>query len=218
MKVTYRYHPEDKAAPDATPSLPLAIHQPTEVAHAGSTLWAAFVQGDESAYAQLYKCYFHELYNYGVKLCQQPDLVKDCIHDLFIDLWKSRKKPPRVVAIRPYLYKALRNIIMKVQTRKPMFQAVDLAYHAEQEPSSEATMIIHQASQEQQQRLQAALSTLTQRQREVIFLRFYSQLSYDEVASVLKISTKATYKLMGRAIALLRQKMIPLMLLASYLF
>ena len=212
MKVTHRHSP---AKPKAS-LLRSSEDRPTEALPAGPALWTAFVQGDESAYAQLYKCYFYELYNYGVKLCQQPDLVKDAIHDLFIDLWKARKKPPRVVAIRPYLFKALCNIILKAH-RKPLFQVVDLVHHAEQEPSSEATMILHQACQEQQQRLQAALNALTQRQREVVFLRFYSQLSYDEVASVLKISTKATYKLMGRAIELLRQKMIPLVLLATLL-
>ena len=183
----------------------------------GTALWTAFVQGDDSAYAQLYKQYFHELYDYGVKLCQQPDLVKDCIHDLFIDLWKSRKKKSRVVAIRPYLFKALRNIILKERTRSPMFLSVELVHCIEQTPSPEATLIQHQASQERQQRLHQALTLLTQRQREVIFLKFYSQLSYDEIASVMSISTKASYKLMSRAIALLRQMIVPLTLMAIYL-
>ena len=196
---TMTAHPPVPAA--SPPSLP------------GAAWWAAFVQGDELAYAQLYKCYFSELYNYGVKLCRQPDFVKDCIHDLFIDLWKQRKKPPRVTTIKPYLLKALRNIILKAQVRKSRWQAVSASYTFEIEPSAEAIMIDRQISQEQQQQLYEALNTLTQRQREAVFLKFYSQLSYEEVANVLGISTKATYKLMARAIALLREQMVPLALL-----
>ena len=208
MKVTYR----DQTTYISSPRR--SDHRSKEAAPTGPALWTAFVQGDESAYAQLYKHYFHELYDYGVKLCQQPDLVKDCIHDLFIDLWKSRKKKSRVVAIRPYLFKALRNIILKAKTRTPSFLPIELAHYTEQVPSLEVTLIHHQASQKQQQRLHEALTLLTQRQREVIFLKFYSQLSYNEIASVMRISTKATYKLMSRAIALLRQKIVPLTLMA----
>lgn len=214
MKVVYQHH---SAAVEKVQSAQVPDKAAKGVPTEGAALWTAFVQGDESAYAQLYKHYFHELYDYGVKLCQQPDLVKDCIHDLFIDLWKSRRKKSRVVAIRPYLFKALRNVILKAKTRTSLFLSVELAHRTEQAPSPEATLIHHQASQEQQQRLHEALTLLTQRQREVIFLKFYSQLSYDEVASVMSISTKATYKLMSRAITLLRQKIVPLTLMAIFL-
>ena len=176
-----------------------------------------FLSGNESAYAQLYEQYFPELYNYGVKLCGQPDFAKDCIHDLFIDLWKQRKKRVQVTAVKSYLFKALRNIIMKAQKRQTRFRSVDLAYCFELEPSSEAVMIGQQTDQAQQQRLYEALETLTQRQREAVFLKFYSQLAYDEVASVLGISTKATYKLTARAIDLLRKKMIPMVWLGTSL-
>lgn len=211
MKVTSRHNAAREPQAQVLPHQ--AAHQPQAEIQSDHALWFAFMQGDESAYAQLYKRNFYELYNYGVKLCSQPDFVKDCIHDLFIDLWKQRKRPRRITTIKPYLLKALRNIIFKEQRRQPRFQPVDLAYNFEIESSSETIMINQQASQQQQQRLYEALSTLTQRQREAVFLRFYSQLSYEEVADVLGISTKATYKLMARAIEILRQKMLPLSLL-----
>ncbi len=56
-----------------------------------------------------------------------------------------------------------------------------------------------------QQRLQAALDKLTARQREAIFLRFYEGLSYEEVAAVLKITVKATYKIMARSLTALKE-------------
>jgi RNA polymerase sigma factor (sigma-70 family) len=55
------------------------------------------------------------------------------------------------------------------------------------------------------QRLEQAIKTLTGRQREAIFLRFYEGLSYEEVAEVMGISVKATYKIMSRALLQLKQ-------------
>ena len=69
---------------------------------------------------------------------------------------------------------------------------------------------------EQQINLNKALENLTQRQKEAIFLKFYESMSYEEIAGVLNISTKATYKLVARAISELRivyqQKVITLLI------
>jgi RNA polymerase sigma factor (sigma-70 family) len=52
--------------------------------------------------------------------------------------------------------------------------------------------------------LNKAVKKLTERQKEAIFFLFYENLSYEEVAHILTISTKATYKLVARALGDLR--------------
>ncbi|WP_277480391.1 RNA polymerase sigma factor [Catalinimonas alkaloidigena] len=157
------------------------------------------------------------MYNYGMKLCNQHDLVKDSIHDLFINLWKYRSKPSRIRAIKPYQYKALRNIILKAQAQNSPSVAVEAAYHFSFDTSVETKFILRETQDGQRDKLQNALNLLTQKQREVIFLKFFDQLSYEAVAHVLGISTKATYKLVARAIAFLREKMILITALFSLL-
>lgn len=56
--------------------------------------------------------------------------------------------------------------------------------------------------------LQHALTSLTSRQLEAVFLRFYEGFSYEEVASMLNISVKATYKIIARALAHLKDNML----------
>ena len=180
-------------------------------------LWDSFTKGDESAFDLLYQISFRSLYNYGMKLCNQHDLVKDSIHDLFIDLWKYRTKPSRVHAIKAYQYKALRNIILKAQAQNSNSVAVEAAYHFSFDTSAETKYILQETQDGQSDGLKNALNSLTQKQREVIFLKFYDQLSYEDVAHVLGISTKATYKLVARAIAFLRKKMIVITAVISLL-
>lgn len=46
---------------------------------------------------------------------------------------------------------------------------------------------------------------MTTRQREVIHLRFFEELPYDEIAEIMGLSTKDTYKLYYRALESLRK-------------
>jgi DNA-directed RNA polymerase specialized sigma24 family protein len=62
-------------------------------------------------------------------------------------------------------------------------------------------------AEEQQQQLHvltSAMRRLTPRQKEAVFFRFYENMSYEEIAGILNISVKATYKLVARAIIMLR--------------
>jgi RNA polymerase sigma factor (sigma-70 family) len=65
-------------------------------------------------------------------------------------------------------------------------------------------MISAERLYEQQINLKSALETLTARQKEAIYFKYYENLSYRQIAAVLNITTKATYKLVSRAISELR--------------
>lgn len=71
-------------------------------------LWEAFKSGSKEAYAEIYEKNIHPLLNYGLKISSDNALVEDSIHDLFIDLWKSREKLSSTSSVRFYLFKALR--------------------------------------------------------------------------------------------------------------
>jgi RNA polymerase sigma factor (sigma-70 family) len=72
------------------------------------------------------------------------------------------------------------------------------------ESSIENSMILQQASLEQQNQLNRAISKLSIRQREAVYLKFYEHITYEELASVLDIDLKSAYKLIGKAIDSLR--------------
>ena len=74
--------------------------------------------------------------------------------------------------------------------------------------SAEINIIERETELVVQQSLQNAINELTPRQREAIFLRFYEGLSYEEVAEVLNISVKATYKIMARSLASLKDRLL----------
>ena len=82
--------------------------------------------------------------------------------------------------------------------------------------SVESDFVDKEVRSVQTQKILAALNQLTPRQKEVIYLRYFEELDYEEIAVIMKITVKATYKLMARGLEALRQVMevsIPSLLL-----
>ena len=169
-------------------------------------LWEEFQSGSEKAYADIYKTHAAALYNYGLKLVSDPSLVKDCIQDLFIEIWDARQNLGVVRSIRSYLYKSIRRKILAEKAKvKPLVPSSDNYQPFEIAYSTERILHDHQIKEAQLDELRKALNKLTTSQREIIFLKYYDRLSYEEVADIMGISRKAAYKKIGRALHTLRQ-------------
>ena len=170
--------------------------------------WQAFVQGDREAFGVLYQLYFKQLYNYGNKFSRDNKLVEDAIQDLFIKLWTNKANLNQPISVKNYLFKALRSNIFRKLAQNAKFTADDdLAenYDFDISLSAETLLIASETEQIQIKNLQNSLENLTQRQKEAIFLRFNENLGYEEIANLMDISVKATYKLVYRALEVLRE-------------
>lgn len=179
------------------------------VATEDAGLWQAFKEGDREAFRSLYFFYFSHLYEYGMRLVNNADRVKDGIHDLFVKLWNNRANLSQVIAVRPYLLVALRTTLYNRLERD---NRITLTGEAENLPfdlvfSVESAYIQKETHSVQAQQLIAALNQLTPRQKEVLYLRYFEELPYEEIAALMSITVKATYKLSARGLDALRDLM-----------
>jgi len=173
-------------------------------------LWRAFLKGDQKAYAEIYRIYFSILYEYGVRLCKNADLVKDCIQDLFVKLWINRENLHATNTVSLYLYAALRGTILNKLDQKDRrvkrevcafkINSFDVNY-----TTIEDSLISLDQQAERNRQVLKALNSLTSRQKECVFLRFYAGLEYTEIADIMEISVKASYKIVGRALEVMRK-------------
>lgn len=161
---------------------------------------------DPAAYAQWYKTYFEKLYNYGRKFTADTGLIEDCIQEVFLDIWKKKEKLSEIDSLNSYLFASFRYILLK-KLKAVRHIAVAEPFAEEPDFYIEQKIIAGETDKAMQQKIQAAINTLTPRQREAIFLRFYEGLSYEEVAAVLDITTKATYKIMARSLLHLKEQL-----------
>lgn len=181
--------------------------------------WHNFIAGDNNAYLELYKENIDKLYSYGIKFTKDTDMVKDCIHDLFIDLNKYRLNLRKDVNVSAYLYSSLRRKIFSCIPKNNVLREMP---HLEQslfavEWNAEINMVHTEEWRLLLSRLNMELKNLSSRQQEVLFLKFHSELSYEEVAEIMKISVSTCRTLVYRAIKQLRVKMEGVSTIALYL-
>ena len=158
--------------------------------------------GDRLAYEQFYKDYFRIFYNYGRKFTSDTLLIEDSIQEVFLDIWRKRGRLSTVASPHAYFLTSFRyTLVRKIEQAAKTIQTNDFdeSFSFMLEPA--------EYCREDGKKLQTALRFLTSRQKEAVFLRFYEELPYEEVAAVMNITVKACYKIIARSLASLKENL-----------
>lgn len=170
-------------------------------------IWLSFKQGNEDSFKELMELYYPSLLSYGLRFQKDRELVKDCIQDLFLELWKSRKTLSDVLAPKSYLLVSLRRKLLKEVGRIRWFREAPEVledYNFEVQFAIETYLINTEIQHEDLKKLKKSISQLTKRQREAIYLRFYQELGYDEIAETLGINKHSAVNLVYEAIRFIK--------------
>jgi RNA polymerase sigma factor (sigma-70 family) len=163
--------------------------------------WHSFKQGDKQAYAVLYQRYFEVLYRASLRITADRELIKDCIHDLFITIWKNKDTLSQPDSVKAYLLSAIQRKLKRQTTRlRPHQNDIEKVKTLPVSNCREDQLIDDQTELEQKYVVDKALNSLTKREREAICLKFYSNLSYKEVAEVMSIRVDSIYNLISKGI------------------
>ncbi|PKK37231.1 hypothetical protein BWI96_07750 [Siphonobacter sp. SORGH_AS_0500] len=165
--------------------------------------WDEFRAGDEQAFQLLFNTYRRRLYNYGRKFSPDELAIEDAIQDLFVKLWLNRTSIKETPSVKNYLYKAFRRTLFrKLEYATPLldFFESEVDYTFQIELGHDVTMIQAEHQQKLKENLEKALEKMSPRQREIIHLKYYEGLEYEEIAEILGISSSSTYKLLYKAL------------------
>jgi RNA polymerase sigma factor (sigma-70 family) len=169
-----------------------------------ATLWEHFKQGDEGAYALIYRRYFFDLYQYGKKISDDQDLIKDCIQDLFVKLWHNRENLNQTTSVKYYLFTSLKHKILDV------LKSAAIRYRAA-EDLLELDMADENANDEvyddQREDMLRALNTLSRHQQKLLHLKFNKQRTNQEIAAELGITIQSVYNAVFKALRSLRKQL-----------
>lgn len=171
-----------------------------------SNLWINFTQGDRKAFTTIYSNYVESLYEYGMRILNDEDQVKDCIHDLFTKLWLNHKTIGHTDNIRFYLIGAIRNTIFSYKSREDRIQKEEFVNPDDfvLDFNAESDQIKKEESLVQSQKIREALNQLTGRQKEIIYLKYFEEMDYEKISEVMNLSVKGAYKLSARALEALK--------------
>jgi RNA polymerase sigma-70 factor (ECF subfamily) len=177
--------------------------------------WESLKHGDTNALKALYAYYADALYQYGMVLCGDHDRVKDCIHDLFLSIWDSRRNMTIPSSGKAYLIVSLRRRIFDKKSKMESLTTGidDPAEIRLTESDHETVWIANENSEEQNQKLSSALDRLSHRQREIIHMKYYQQLEYEEIGQVMGLNYQSARNLVTRALIALRKEMLAIVII-----
>lgn len=170
-------------------------------------IWSHFREGNDLAFYLLYDQYADDLYKYGIRFSKDKEFIKDCIHDLFFDLYKYRNKLSATDSIKFYLFRSLRRIIHKEQVKLIPFVFDKMFIPSAEDPvfSHEDYLISVEIENENHKALNEACKRLTNRQREGLSLKFEHDHTYPQIGEIMGISTQSARTLIYRALKELRK-------------
>jgi len=165
-----------------------------------SDLWSRLKEGDRSALDAIYYGHIKALMNYGRQFVLDSTTIDDCIQDLFLHIWLKRSSLSDVTSIRFYLIKSLKRRIIRTEKKVKSFVQVSEFFpdvnvlHFSQDTSNDETI----------SNLKFCIQDLSALQREIIYLKYYNGLSFDEIGEILELTKKQLYNATAKAMAKLR--------------
>ena len=168
--------------------------------------WSLFLQGDKHAFSEIFLACHDDLFRYGMKLARDPELTSDCIQNLFLKLWKNRSNLKPVQDIKPYLFKSLRHHIIDIleleRQTLPIDQDIEELFIVEY--NAEDFMISGQVEKETHEKIVQLLNQLTPRQRHAIYLRYFEDMEFENIAQIMEMHVQSVRNLISRGLQLMR--------------
>jgi len=179
-------------------------------------IWKLFKSGNNLAFEYIYQVYFDKLYNYGHQFTRDHALVEDALQELFLDLKRRSKYLSETDNILLYLYTAFRRKVIRFRDRSNKFEEFIPEKSFKIKSSIEAAIIEAELQQEYSRKLNLALEKLSEKHREIIYLFYYENFSYQEIKEIQGFEdVKSARNLLYKAINALKTaiKYLPLLLL-----
>ena len=170
-------------------------------------LWLRFLKGDDQVLSLIYLQYSNLLFDYGCRFTADRNLVKDCIQEVFCTLIRTRKNLSETDNIRLYLLKSLKRRILRDLKDSSTHTVLvnDKEYPFDLLLTNNIDDQMNELDDEKRQLLSEAMLSLTDRQKEAIYLRFNRGLEYEEISFLLNLNYQSSRALIHRAIGKLRE-------------
>jgi len=156
---------------------------------------------DRVQFEHIFQSHYEAIRNYIYYKSGSIDEAEDIAQETFLKIWEKRETiiPPTV---KPLLYTIAGNIFLNHWQHRNVEIQFALQYGNEVSPSSPEYDL---EMKEFDEKLQNALSALTEKNRTVFLMNRIDRMTYQDIANSLDISVKAVEKRMNKALTFLRK-------------
>ncbi|KIC93455.1 RNA polymerase sigma-70 factor [Flavihumibacter solisilvae] len=163
----------------------------------------------------VFKTHFKNLHAYAFTMVKDESTAEEMVQNVFCKLWEKREKLDIRNSATAYLYRAVYNECLNHLKHRKV-KAAYVAY-ASTRPASDNNPASGKIQlNELESRLNAAINELPEQCRTIFQMSRFQELRYQEIADSLGLSIKTVENQMGKALRVLREKLVeylPLLLL-----
>ena len=166
---------------------------------------------DEDAFVILIQQFYESLYKYAIKFTKNTDNSKDIVNSFFVHVWEKRYLFRLAEHNEKYIITSFKHFLIRHQHTERQKEKNRYSFFSLTEQNElpyETYWLANQHQNELKQQLQKAISTLPARQKQLVQLKFYEQLSYEEIAERTSLEVRTIYNKLHEAIKHLRQSAI----------
>ena len=162
---------------------------------------------DDNAFEELFKAHFGALHSYASVMLYHDSYAEEIVQNVFVRIWEKRDLLDVQISVKAYLYKCVHNDCLnyiKHKKIKTKYQDHAAFIMNDQSENTSDKLILT----ELQERLQVALNQLPEQCRTIFQMSRFEDLKYREIAEELGISIKTVENQMGKALKILRIKLV----------
>lgn len=166
--------------------------------------------------AVIYEEYQDILYSYALHLGFDEPTAMDAIHDVFYKLCIHHASLDKISNLKSYLFRSLRNRLIDIHRTNKEYHGlssdqedIDENIPFQFNVTIEDEMIKEEDAKEVQRKVEDVLNRLTDRQREIVYLRFIGEYSYEEIAEIMQISIASCRNLISKSLTKLKESSLP---------
>lgn len=167
---------------------------------------------NDQSFELLFKAHYKALHAYANMILKDLDLAEEIVQNMFLRFWEKRELLSVETSIKAYLYKCIYNDSLNyLKHEKVKEKYHDFTKHSMSELSESAAAKVELG--ELQMNLRTALNELPEQCRTIFQLSRFEELKYREIAEQLGISVKTVENQMGKALKILRMKLVDFLIL-----
>ena len=162
---------------------------------------------DEAAFEQVFKKNFKNLHAYSFTMLKDEAAAEEMVQNVFYKLWERTENLTITGSVEAYLYRAVYNESLNYLKHLKVRSEHQLYVSHRMKGETESAVKKIQAK-ELESKLREALNDLPEQCRTIFQLSRFEELRYREIADQLNISVKTVENQMGKALRILRTKLI----------
>lgn len=164
-------------------------------------IWLARAQqGDEDSFTRIVECYQAPVYNLCYRILGDRNEAEDAAQETFLRAYRNLKRyDPQRKFVNWLLTIASNYCVDRLRRRKMQLVSFEEILPGSTLSDRRAGPEVAAAQREEQQAIQGILNRLNSRDRAAVVLRYWYEMSYEEIGSALSMTVSAVKSRLHRA-------------------